>query len=95
MNKVQMQAAIQSDVPLGAFLVSVARFNLTYKQKVILIFLRAVGDWASTHEIEEGIGTSATTAGSGNRCLSTLYDLGLIERKGSRPTGYDYRVRSA
>ena len=65
---------------------------LSYKQKVMLIWMRANGDWAKITTI-----TDSTCSGARRQKDNHYIDLkemhlrGIIERRGDRKYGYEYR----
>lgn len=71
----------------------VADKSLSYREKMVLVYLRAVNDWVCTKEIMSTVTTSGNPTNSAD-FMKTMYDRGLLERRGTRPTGYYYKVKS-
>jgi hypothetical protein len=66
---------------------------LSYRQKVILLFLIGHGTWATTREIATGIGKNVGDYAAKFNALGELYLAGLVERDGSQAHGYRYRMK--
>jgi predicted transcriptional regulator len=78
--------------PVEEFIPEVVKSNLSYKQKLLLIYLRTVNDWVSLKSLQESINVNKDSKTTITHKMSYLIDHRLIEKKGNNYTGVFYRV---
>jgi hypothetical protein len=79
---------------LGEFVLKTVRHHLSYKERLALIYLAAVGDWVNTKSLVAAINSTKEVETQSTDFVRRLTDLGLVERKGSQARGYWYKVKS-